>query len=144
MYKRFIYKYVFVFSPWPPHVSSFWFFAGYFFSNVRVILAELGGRQGKCRFVLAQMACQIIQTLYWICTLEGNSVIDSRNSLRQKSQLLLGLQVRNGRLIHISRARGTGSNNKRRTAGSRGSIDIDGLDKADENVRARDGGVVVL
>lgn len=59
-------------------------------------------------------------------------------------KLLLGLQVRNGRLIHISRARGTGSNNKRRTAGSRGSIDIDGLDKADENVRARDGVVVVL
>lgn len=47
-------------------------------------------------------------------------------------------------MIYVSRVWGIGSNNKRRMVGSRGSIDIDGLDKVDENVRVWDGGVVVL
>lgn len=47
-------------------------------------------------------------------------------------------------MIYISRVWGIGSNNKRRNVWSRGSIDIDGLDKVDENVRVGNGGVVVL
>lgn len=57
---------------------------------------------------------------------------------------MFGLYVCNGWLIYISRVWGIGSNNKRRMVRSRGSIDIDGLDKVDENVRVWDGGVVVL